>query len=70
MKTASTLLQTLALSALLAAQVHGAITMPGVRQALRMIAGQPAPIFCSSAFQVAAVGPSSNASPEAIQPCP
>ena len=37
MKTASRTLQILALSACFAAQVHGTITMPGVRQALRTI---------------------------------
>ena len=40
MKTASTFLQILALSACLTAQVHGTFTMPGVRQALRTMAGQ------------------------------
>jgi hypothetical protein len=44
MKTASRTLQILALSACLAAQAHGAITMPGVRQALRMIDGVTARI--------------------------
>ncbi|WP_214474693.1 hypothetical protein [Mesorhizobium sp. dw_380] len=39
MKTASTLLQILALSACFTAQVHGAFSMPGVRQALRTIDG-------------------------------
>ncbi|TPM32717.1 hypothetical protein [Mesorhizobium sp. B2-3-5] len=37
MKTASRLLQILALSACFTAQVHGAFSMPGVRQALRTI---------------------------------
>ncbi|MEW6634631.1 MAG: hypothetical protein AB1440_27460 [Pseudomonadota bacterium] len=37
MKTASRTLQILALSACFAAQAHGAIAMPGVRQALRTI---------------------------------
>ncbi|WP_195175816.1 hypothetical protein [Mesorhizobium sp. INR15] len=37
MKTVSRLLQILALSACFAAQVHGAFSMPGVRQALRTI---------------------------------
>ena len=37
MKTASRLLQILALSACFTAQAHGAFSMPGVRQALRMI---------------------------------
>ncbi|MET2829261.1 hypothetical protein [Mesorhizobium shangrilense] len=37
MKTASTFLQILALSACFTAQVHGTFTMPGVRQALRTI---------------------------------
>ena len=69
MNRTSTLLQTLALAALLAAQVHGAITMPGVRQALRIIGGQPAPIFCSSAIQIAAVGPS-NMDATATPSCP
>ena len=39
MKTASRLLQILALSACFTAQAHGAFSMPGVRQALRMIDG-------------------------------
>jgi hypothetical protein len=38
MKTVSTFLQILALSACFTAQVHGAFSMPGVRQALRTIA--------------------------------
>lgn len=37
MKTASRTLQILALSACFAAQAHGTIAMPGVRQALRTI---------------------------------
>jgi hypothetical protein len=37
MKTASRLLQILALSACFAAQAHGAFSMPGVRQAMRTI---------------------------------
>lgn len=62
MKTASSLLQTMALSALLAAQVHGALAMPGVRQALRMIAGQPTPpILCVAAIRLAATGTSTHA---------
>jgi hypothetical protein len=39
MKTASRLLQILALSACFTAQVHGAFSMPGVRQAMRTIDG-------------------------------
>ncbi|MER9628206.1 MULTISPECIES: hypothetical protein [unclassified Mesorhizobium] len=39
MKTASTFLQILALSACFAAQAHGTFSMPGVRQALRTMAG-------------------------------
>ncbi|BCM18136.1 hypothetical protein [Mesorhizobium sp. J8] len=39
MKTASRTLQILALSACFAAQMHGAIAMPGVRQAMRTIDG-------------------------------
>jgi hypothetical protein len=39
MKTASTFLQILALSACFAAQAHGTFAMPGVRQALRTMAG-------------------------------
>ncbi|MBB6408357.1 hypothetical protein [Mesorhizobium sangaii] len=39
MKTASRLLQILALSACFTAQAHGAFSMPGVRQALRTIDG-------------------------------
>jgi hypothetical protein len=39
MKTASTFLQILALSACFTAQVHGTFTMPGVRQALRTMDG-------------------------------
>jgi hypothetical protein len=68
MRTASTHLQTLPLGALLA-QVHGAITMPGVRQALRMIAGQPAAVFCTSAVRIAALAPSATGS-ATIEPCP
>jgi hypothetical protein len=45
MKTASRLLQILALSACFTAQVHGAFSMPGVRQALRTMAGQNAQIL-------------------------
>jgi len=39
MKTASRLLQILALSACFTAQAHGAFSMPGVRQAMRTIDG-------------------------------
>jgi hypothetical protein len=39
MKTASRLLQILALSACFTAQAHGTFSMPGVRQALRTIDG-------------------------------
>jgi len=39
MKTTSRTLQILALSACFAAQMHGVITMPGVRQAMRTIDG-------------------------------
>jgi hypothetical protein len=39
MKTASRLLQIIALSACFAAQAHGAFSMPGVRQAMRTMAG-------------------------------
>ncbi|TIT19977.1 MAG: hypothetical protein E5W70_23260 [Mesorhizobium sp.] len=39
MKTASTFLQILALSACFTAQAHGTFSMPGVRQALRTMAG-------------------------------
>jgi hypothetical protein len=39
MKTASRLLQIIALSACFTAQAHGAFSMPGVRQALRTMAG-------------------------------
>ncbi|MBZ9771925.1 hypothetical protein [Mesorhizobium sp. CO1-1-8] len=39
MKTASRLLQILALGACFTAQAHGAFSMPGVRQALRTIDG-------------------------------
>ncbi|MER8590213.1 MULTISPECIES: hypothetical protein [unclassified Mesorhizobium] len=39
MRTASTFLQILTLSACFTAQVHGTFSMPGVRQALRTIAG-------------------------------
>ena len=45
MKTASRLLQILTLSACFAAQVHGAFSMPGVRQALRTMAGQSGQIL-------------------------
>ncbi|MDX8524385.1 hypothetical protein RFM68_07695 [Mesorhizobium sp. MSK_1335] len=44
MKTASRTLQILALSACFAAQAHGTITMPGVRQAIRTIDGTTAQI--------------------------
>ncbi|PBC11707.1 hypothetical protein [Mesorhizobium sp. WSM3859] len=44
MKTASRTLQILALSACFAAQMHGVITMPGVRQAMRTIDGATAQI--------------------------
>ena len=44
MKTASRTLQILALSACFAAQMHGAIAMPGVRQAMRTIDGVTAQI--------------------------
>lgn len=69
MKTASSILQTIALGALLAAQVHGAITMPGVRQALRIIGTQTSPVFCNSGNQIVAVG-HSGASRAALEPCP
>ncbi|RVD56334.1 hypothetical protein EN828_03940 [Mesorhizobium sp. M2D.F.Ca.ET.185.01.1.1] len=39
MKTASRILQILALSACFAAQMDGVITMPGVRQAMRTMDG-------------------------------
>ena len=39
MKTASRLLQIVALTACFTAQAHGAFSMPGVRQALRTIDG-------------------------------
>jgi hypothetical protein len=45
MKTASRLLQILALSACFMAQVHGAFSMPGVRQALRTMAGQSSQVL-------------------------
>ena len=44
MKTASRTLQILALSACFAAQAHGAITMPGIRQAMRTIDGASAQV--------------------------
>ncbi len=44
MKMASRTLQILALSACFAAQMHGAIAMPGVRQAMRTIDGATAQI--------------------------
>ena len=47
MKTASRTLQILALSACFAAQAHGTITMPGVRQALRTIDGATVQITLS-----------------------
>ncbi|MGX7871869.1 hypothetical protein ACVDG5_002215 [Mesorhizobium sp. ORM6] len=58
MKTASRLLQILALSACFTAQVHGAFSMPGVRQALRTMDGassQNAPPI-SAAMAPKAVG--------------
>jgi len=69
MKTASSLLQTIALGALLAAQVHGAITMPGVRQALRIIGTQTSPVFCNSGNQAAAVR-HSGMDWAPLEPCP
>ena len=42
MKTVSRTLQILALSACFAAQAHGTITMPGIRQAMRTMAGAAA----------------------------
>jgi hypothetical protein len=59
MKTASRLLQILALSACFTAQVHGAFSMPGVRQALRTIDGassQNALPVSSAAISLTAVG--------------
>jgi hypothetical protein len=59
MKTASRLLQILALSACFTAQVHGAFSMPGVRQALRTIDGassQNAPTVGTVAIFLKAVG--------------
>jgi hypothetical protein len=58
MKTASRTLQILALSACFAAQMHGAIAMPGVRQALRTIDGASAQIAlpnCAAAETMKAV---------------
>ncbi|MGN6303260.1 MAG: hypothetical protein ACTHNH_00480 [Mesorhizobium sp.] len=69
MKTASSLLQTIALGALLAAQVHGAITMPGVRQALRIIGTQSSPVFCNSGNQAATVR-HSGIDWAPLEPCP
>jgi hypothetical protein len=69
MKTASSILQTIALAALLAAQVHGAMTMPGVRQALRIIGTQTSPVFCNSGNQVMTAG-YSGTDAELLQPCP
>jgi hypothetical protein len=69
MKTASSILQTIALAALLAAQVHGAMTMPGVRQALRIIGTQTSPVFCNSGNQVMTAG-YSGMDAEFLQPCP
>ena len=45
MKTASDILQILALSACFTAQAHGAFSMPGVRQALRTMAGSSGQIL-------------------------
>ncbi|AEH90066.1 MULTISPECIES: hypothetical protein [Mesorhizobium] len=45
MKTVSRLLQILALSACFTAQAHGAFSMPGVRQALRTMAGASSQIL-------------------------
>ena len=69
MKTAPTFLQTLALTALLAAQMHGALSMPGIRQALRIIAGQPAPIFCQSGIH-ASTDAAAAGRTVSIAPCP
>lgn len=54
MKTASSLIQILALSACFLAQVHGSFAMPGVRRAIQTMASvtvqSPAPAAeCSSA---------------------
>jgi hypothetical protein len=52
MKTASRTLQILALSACFAAQMHGVITMPGVRQAMRTIDGTTAQIVLPASAAV------------------
>ncbi|RWL75854.1 MAG: hypothetical protein EOR68_30995 [Mesorhizobium sp.] len=62
MKTASRTLQILALSACFAAQMHGVITMPGVRQAMRTIDGASAQI----ALPVGAAAETAKAVPASI----
>lgn len=53
MNTASKILQILALSACFAAQVHGTITMPGVRQALRTIDSAASQSAITAAVEIA-----------------
>ena len=55
MKTASTFLQILALSACFTAQVHGTFTMPGVRQALRTMDGASSQSALPTLLEIAQV---------------
>ena len=55
MKTASRTLQILALSACFAAQMHGAIAMPGVRQAIRTIDGASAQIVVTAKAEISKI---------------
>jgi len=52
MKTVSRTLQILALSACFAAQAHGTITMPGVRQAMRTIDGASQNVLAAVTYAV------------------
>ena len=56
MGIATKLFQPFALVALLAAQSHGVLDMPGVRQALRMIAGQSVSIAHTFTVPLATAG--------------
>jgi hypothetical protein len=68
MTPARTLLQTMALGALLAAQMHGAMSMPGVRQALRTIDVPTARLAQPDPMQVAAIG-EAGTTWKAFAPC-
>ena len=53
MKTASTLLQVIALGACLAAQAHGTFEMPGVRRALQMLAPVSVSLIATAGMEAA-----------------